>query len=385
MAIMDVRRHRRQSAMKRLRVKIRSTCTMALSTLSSLIIILSLVLMMANTLPSSSTYAFSLEGKTALVTGSAGGIGKGIAQILVDRGAKVIIHYNTREQEAIQFASDLGPENCLGVLQCDFTGGYDTMKQFMDDVQMLCRQNHYQTVEQACNTSTSENDTHSRSLLPPLDVLVNNAGVVSKLALEDDDDRLSTWHSTMDVNLHAPLFLSKLFAGAHANYQNGLRLATTRSDSCDNSDDNSSGGDGNADTNSVGGTGGGGGGGVILHVGSIHGERSNEYMGAYAASKAALESITRTMAIEFAPMNIRVNTIAPGVVPVERTAVAFSDRRTMKSWTDRLPLGRTGTVSEIAHACLPLIENDWITGSVWQVDGGMMSRANMPERPRPPR
>mmetsp|Transcript_10891 Transcript_10891/g.25992 ORF Transcript_10891/g.25992 Transcript_10891/m.25992 type:complete len:125 (-) Transcript_10891:128-502(-) len=83
-------------------------------------------------------------------------------------------------------------------------------------------------------------------------------------------------------------------------------------------------------------------------------------------------------------MNIRVNNIAPGVVPVERTAAAFSDPATMKSWTDRLPLQRTGTVSEIAHACIPLFENDWITGSTWQIDGGMMSRANMPQRPRPP-
>ena len=94
----------------------------------------------------------------------------------------------------------------------------------------------------------------------------------------------------------------------------------------------------------------GGGGGVIINVSSIHGERSNGYMSAYAASKAALDSLTRTMAIEYAQYNIRVNAIAPGVVPVERTKVAFSNPQIMKSWTDKLPLGRTGTVEEVAKA-----------------------------------
>jgi glucose 1-dehydrogenase len=125
------------------------------------------------------------------------------------------------------------------------------------------------------------------------------------------------------------------------------------------------------------------GGGVIINVSSIHGEKSNEYMGAYAASKAALDSLTRTMAIEFAPHNVRVNAIAPGVVPVERTAQAFQDPAIRGAWEERIPLGRVGTVEQVAQACIPLIENEWITGSILQIDGGMMARANMPVRARP--
>jgi len=46
-------------------------------------------------------------------------------------------------------------------------------------------------------------------------------------------------------------------------------------------------------------------------------------------------------------------------------------------------VGRCGTVEETAEATMPLIENDWITGTVWQIDGGMMARSNMPLRDRP--
>ncbi|KAL3914767.1 MAG: hypothetical protein SGILL_005964, partial [Bacillariaceae sp.] len=266
----------------------------------------------------------------ALVTGSAGGIGKGIAQELVNRGAQVVLHYNERKTEALEFQQQLGAEHCLGAVYCDFRDSPKVVHAFMEEVQGQCD--------------------------GQLDILVNNAGVVTKMALEDDSDDISSWHETMMVNLHAPNLLSKLFVkrwsgggGEHAS-----------------SDDHKSEG-----------------GGVIINISSIHGERSNEYMGAYAASKAALDSLTRSMAIEYSTYGVRVNAIAPGVVPVERTQAVFANPDISNSWTERLPLERTGTVEEVAKATIPLIENDWITGTIWQIDGGMMARANMPQRDRP--
>lgn len=81
-------------------------------------------------------------------------------------------------------------------------------------------------------------------------------------------------------------------------------------------------------------------GGVIINVSSIHGERSNEYVGAYVASKAGLDSLTRTLALAWAEDNIRVNTIAPGVVPTERTVTAFQDSQVSEGWLARLPLNK---------------------------------------------
>lgn len=263
--------------------------------------------------------AFSLEGKQVLVTGSSGGIGKGIALELARRGAKVIVHYHTRKEQAYELQRTLG-DSCLGVVFCDFRVSTE-IPSFVSNVLDLCG-------EQG------------------LDVLINNAGVVNVRAMEDDDDELNLWHETMAINLHAPYQISK------------LALPTLKKASE---------------------------GGVIINISSIHGEKSNEYMGAYAASKAALNSITRTMAVEFASHNVRVNALSPGVVPVERSQQAFADPVMREAWEERLPLQRCGLIEEIAQACMPLIENDWITGSVWQIDGGMMARANMPNRSRPPK
>jgi NAD(P)-dependent dehydrogenase (short-subunit alcohol dehydrogenase family) len=275
----------------------------------------------------STVHAFSLKGKKALVTGSSGGIGKGIAQALVDRGAQVVLHFNERKTEALEFQQQLGDQKCLGALFCDFRDPPERLVAFMSEVDNLCD--------------------------GELDVLVNNAGVVTKLALEDDTDDLTVWHETLAVNLHAPNLLSKLFIKRFSSTDLSTSGSSTK--------------------------------GVIINVSSIHGERSNEYMGAYAASKAALDSLTRTMAIEYAPYQVRVNGIAPGVVPVERSQAAFSNPATMQQWCDRLPLQRVGTVQEVAEACIPLLENNWITGCILQVDGGMMARANMPQRDRPPK
>lgn len=122
---------------------------------------------------------------------------------------------------------------------------------------------------------------------------------------------------------------------------------------------------------------------MIVNVSSIHSEKSNEYMAAYAASKAALDSLTRSMAMEYAQHNIRVNSIAPGVVVVERTADIFKIPENAQVWKDRLPLNRLGQVEDIAQATLALLTNEWMTGTILTVDGGMMARANMPNRPRP--
>jgi glucose 1-dehydrogenase len=255
--------------------------------------------------------SYSIYGKRVLVTGSSGGIGSSIARRLAKEGAQIYLHYNSRKTGALSTRDVIQKEGgiCLGIIQCDFRQDENIYKLF--------------------------------DILPtPIDILINNAGVVTKLHM-DDDITLSLWKETLQVNLHAPLLLSKL---AKQQMKDG---------------------------------------GVIINVSSIHGEKSVEYMGAYAASKAGLDSITRSLALEWAVDNVRVNTIAPGVVPVERTVEAFQDPVMAENWKKHLPLRRWGTVEEIAEAILSLITIDWVTGTVWTVDGGMMARSNMPQRARP--
>ena len=267
-----------------------------------------------------------LNGKTALITGSSGGIGAAIAKKFAEAGADVIIHYNSRRDGAISIFQEINDRyesshddtplgKCLGIIQADFRDS--------------C------AVEDMFRTVTNDVLKESR-----LDILVNNAGIVTKLAVEDDDDDLSVWLAHTHMKSKSP--------GQKSNSEKRK-------------------------------------GGVIINNTSIHGTRSVEFMAAYAASKAALDSLTRSLACEYAPDGVRVNAIAPGVVPVERTAEVFADPKVTEMWTPHLPIGRLGAVDDIAHATLVLATNEWTTGTVLTVDGGMMARASMPFRPRPPK
>mmetsp|Transcript_4381 Transcript_4381/g.12344 ORF Transcript_4381/g.12344 Transcript_4381/m.12344 type:complete len:340 (-) Transcript_4381:64-1083(-) len=277
---------------------------------------------------SSSSLPLGLEGKRALVTGSSGGIGAGIAIALAARGASVLVHYNSRYEgakhtcAAIQQqaqSEEAGMGSCEGIIQCDFRSP-KAIDNMMDYVGENCWDGQ------------------------PLDILVNNAGLITKMASDDDDEQLSSWHETMAVNLHAPLQLSRL---AYRQMKESKE------------------------------------GGVIINVSSIHGSRSVEWMTAYAASKAALDSLTRGLALEYASDGVRVNAVAPGIVPVERTAEVLSTKEAQDMWTPHLPVGRMGSVEEIGEATVQLCTNQWMNGAVLSIDGGMMARANMPFRPRP--
>lgn len=176
-----------------------------------------------------------------------------------------------------------------------------------------------------------------------IDVLVNNAGIVAKAAAEDDLN-MTLWRECMQVNLDAPMQLS---VAAHRRMKRQS------------------------------------GGGVVCMISSIHGSGSVEWMTAYAASKAALDRLTAGLAAEWGGDGIRVVGVAPGVVPVERTAAALETREAQALWRPHLPVGRMGTTADVASAVAFVLANGWTTGSVLTVDGGMMARANMPARPRP--
>ena len=175
-----------------------------------------------------------------------------------------------------------------------------------------------------------------------IDILVNNAEIVHKgSALETTADY---WDNTMNINLRAPYLLSR-----HA----ARRMIEA------------------------------GTGGHIVNITSVAGTRSAEYSSAYSASKAALDSLTRILALEWAPHGIRVNAVGPGVVPVERQQErlhAMADQ-----WMAHIPLGRYGTPDDVAAVTLFLCSEgaSWITGQTYLCDGGALARANSPQGAAP--
>jgi 3-oxoacyl-[acyl-carrier protein] reductase len=165
-----------------------------------------------------------------------------------------------------------------------------------------------------------------------VDVLVNNAGAAQPGTLAELPE--SAWQAEFDLNLFAPVRLARLCA-AHMERR---------------------------------------GGGSIINIGSIYGRESGGPL-TYNASKAALHSFTKMLAREFAPKNIRVNTIAPGSILAPGGIWEQSFRENPAFEKDfishEMPAGRLGRPDEVAYAVVMLASPraSWITGANIPVDG----------------
>ncbi|QDD69881.1 beta-ketoacyl-ACP reductase [Lactobacillus amylovorus] len=109
--------------------------------------------------------------------------------------------------------------------------------------------------------------------------------------------------------------------------------------------------------------------GVIINLSSVVGLHGNAGQANYAAAKAGLIGLTKSIAREGALRSIRVNAIAPGMIDTEMTQ-KLSDR-VKKNILEQIPLGRFGLAEEVAQGAVFLAQNDYVTGQTIVVDGGM--------------
>jgi NAD(P)-dependent dehydrogenase (short-subunit alcohol dehydrogenase family) len=118
-------------------------------------------------------------------------------------------------------------------------------------------------------------------------------------------------------------------------------------------------------------------GGAIVNVSSIAGTLTHRLMSAYCVSKAGVEMLTRCAADELGEHRIRVNALRPGLVPTDLAQPLAEHPAVRANYESLMPLGRLGTVDEIAQAVLFLVSDraSWITGQVLSVDGGHTLRA----------
>lgn len=165
-----------------------------------------------------------------------------------------------------------------------------------------------------------------------LDILVNNAGIV--LPGRVDNTSPEDWDRTMAVNVRGPYLLSK-FAYPH--------LKETQ--------------------------------GSIIHVASVAALMGIGNRAVYTASKGALTSLTRAMAMDYKEDRVRVNCICPGTTDTPSLAERLSQlpdpEVARKQFIERQPLGRLGTPDEIAEGILYLALAEFCTGTILSVDGGM--------------
>ena len=117
-------------------------------------------------------------------------------------------------------------------------------------------------------------------------------------------------------------------------------------------------------------------GGAIIFIGSIHTRRAFPGASAYAATKGALETLTRVLAAELGEKGIRVNCVVPGAILTEiyQRAGLLNDAESaerLNSLASSHALGRIGTNTEIAEAVDYLARSEWTTGAILDVDGGL--------------
>jgi NAD(P)-dependent dehydrogenase (short-subunit alcohol dehydrogenase family) len=109
----------------------------------------------------------------------------------------------------------------------------------------------------------------------------------------------------------------------------------------------------------------------FIATSSVSARLVDRSMGTYCASKAALSMLVKVAASEWAPHNIRVNAVGPGVTQTPMLGEAPTGRGWWGAVEDRTPLGRLGQPGDIAQAILALHELEWVTGQVLEVDGGL--------------
>jgi NAD(P)-dependent dehydrogenase (short-subunit alcohol dehydrogenase family) len=167
------------------------------------------------------------------------------------------------------------------------------------------------------------------------DILVNNAGTNPHFGPFVEVE-WSAWEKTFDVNLKGPFELSR---------QLSIRwMAEGRP-------------------------------GSIINISSIYGLRAALAHGVYSMTKAALLSMTRTLALELGPHQIRVNAIAPGLVETRLSKALTGNEALMEQFSVRTGIKRAGQPSEIAGMAAYLASEDssYTTGQVFVIDGGFTS------------
>jgi len=249
-----------------------------------------------------------IKNNTFVITGAAQGLGEAISLMLARRGARL----------ALLDVNAEGLDETLAGCKQAGAEGYAFTCDVADE-----------TSVRRCFASIEEH-------LGPIAGLVNNAGILRDgmlVKVKDGEivDRMSLeqWQQVIDINLTGVFLCGR--EAAPSMIRNGK-------------------------------------GGVIINISSIS-RAGNIGQSNYAAAKAGVAALSATWALELARYGIRSTSIAPGVFETEMVASLKPEAH--ERIANSIPLQRTGAVDELAHAVEFIIENDYYSGRILELDGGL--------------
>jgi NAD(P)-dependent dehydrogenase (short-subunit alcohol dehydrogenase family) len=276
----------------------------------------------------------SLEGKVALVTGASRGIGRAIALRLAEDGADVAINYQVSKEQAEKVSKLVDQTGVIKQFyrlnrMIEEMGGADDAKEVSDLIDSMGK---HSCIVQA-NVDDFEQVNRMRDevvkQLGKIDILVNNAGITRDKSFIKMTPQM--WNEVLSVNLDGPFYCTKAVVEGMLERKYGR----------------------------------------IVNISSVIGRMGNFGQSNYAASKAGLIGLTKTLAKEFATKGITVNAIAPGYIGTDM--VRSVPKEILDKIIAQIPLGRLGEPSEVAGAVAYLVSEDgaYITGQVIDLNGGL--------------
>ena len=206
--------------------------------------------------------------------------------------------------------------------------------QALEDIRALSVEAHGITVDVTQEPAIQRMVTNTIDHMGRLDILVNNSGIAVRA--QPQDLTAAQWDSVVDVNLRAAFLASKEV------YSHMVSA----------------------------------GGGKVINVGSMYSLFGSDWGAPYAASKAGLVQLTKSLAVAWAKDNIQVNAVLPGWFVTDLTrGIPDADPNRYDNINRRIPTGRWGEPSELGGAAVFLASaaSDYVTGAALIVDGGYSS------------